>query len=211
MEQKETAIKGEDVLPSMVETTQAATSQRLSITGGDRWFNNLPFVTSWSQFTGLNYHLWTHHIQAVHRPRNLLDHLTDPAPSQTDAQYKRWIVEEEILYIWILDSMTTELANYFIEYPTMKEGWDAAQTYHLKKNDKAKIGLLVIRAGALQQGEKTILAYANELRIIYSELHHYRPSVHNLVEREFTLMDRVYQFLQGLRPEFENLRSLLCN
>ena len=87
MEQKETAVKGEDVLPSMEETTQAATSQGLSITGSDRWFNHLPVVTSWSQFTGHNYHLWKRHIQAVLRPRNLLDHLTDPAPSQTDAQY----------------------------------------------------------------------------------------------------------------------------
>ena len=128
MEQKETAVKGEDVLPSMVETTQAAISQGLSITSGDRWFNHLPVVTSRSQFTGHNYHLWTRHIQALLRPRNLLDHLIDPAPLQTDAQYKRWIVEEEILYIWILDLMTTELANCFVEYATVKEVWDAAQT-----------------------------------------------------------------------------------
>ena len=140
-----------------------------------------------------------------------MDHLTDPAPSKEDAQYKRWIVEAEILYTWILDSMTTELANCFIEYATVKEIWDAAQTYHSKKNDKAKIAQLVIRAGALQQGEKTVLVYANELIVIYSELDNYQPPVHNSVKREYTLMDRVYRLLQGLRPEFENIRSLLCN
>ena len=43
----------------------------------------------------------------------------------------------------------------------------------IKKNDKTKIGQLVIKAGALQQGEKAILAYANELRMIYSELDYY--------------------------------------
>ena len=64
--------------------------------------------------------------------------------------------------------MTTELANCFIEYPTVKEEWDVARIYHSKKNDKVKIAQLVIRAGGLQQGEKTVLTCANELRMIYS-------------------------------------------
>ena len=47
--------------------------------------------------------------------------------------------------------------------------------------------------------------------MIYSGLDHCRPLVHNSVEREYTLMDRVYQLLQGLRSEFESIRSQLCN
>ena len=147
----------------------------------------------------------------VLRPKNLKDHLTTRAIPQENPQYMRRIVKEELLCTWILDSMTTELANCFIEYSSVQEIWDAAQQYHSKKNDKAKIAELVIKARALQQGEKTVLAYANELRMICSELHHYRPPVHYSMEREYTLMDRVYQLLQDLRPEFESLSSQLCN
>ena len=47
--------------------------------------------------------------------------------------------------------------------------------------------------------------------MVYSELDHYRPPVHNSEEREYTLMDKVHRILQGLRPKFENLKSQLCN
>ena len=43
------------------------------------------------------------------------------------------------------------------------------------KNEKAKIAKLITRAGALQQGEKSVVTYANELSDIFSELDHYRP------------------------------------
>ena len=52
----------------------------------------------------------------------------------------------------------------------MKEIWDAAHKYHSKKNDRSKIAQLVAQAGALQQGEKFVLKYANDLD-------HYRPFV----------------------------------
>ena len=101
-------------------------------------------------------------------------------------------MEEEVLYTWLLDSMTTELANRFIEYETVKEIWDVAHKYHSQKNDQAKIAELVIRAGSLQQGDKSVLAYANELSAIYSELDHYRPPAHDSVDREHILTNRVF-------------------
>ena len=120
-------------------------------------------------------------------------------------------MEDEVLYTWLLDSKTAELANRFIEYETAKEIWDAAHKYHSKKNDRAKITQSAIRVGSLQQGDKSLLAYANELSAIYSELDHYRPPAHDSVDREYILTDRVYRLLTGLRPEFENIRSQSCH
>ena len=118
-------------------------STGLSITSGDRWFTQLPVVTSRRQFTGHNLYIWTRHVQAAPRPRNLIDHLTESAPLNPDSNYKRWIVEEEILYICILDSMMTELVKRFIEYETVKGVWDAVHKYHSKKNVSSKIAQLV--------------------------------------------------------------------
>ena len=107
--------------------------------------------------------------------------------------------------------MTTELANRFIEYETVKDVWDAVHKYHSKKNDRSKIAQLVSRSCALQQGEKSVLTYANELSDIYRELDYYRPLAHNSVEWEYILMDRVYRLLQGLRSEFEGIRGQLLS
>ena len=98
----------------------------------------LPAMAPRSQFTSHNIYLWVCHIQAILTPRKLLDHLPNQAPPDIDPQYKRWTVEEEVLYTWLLDSMTTEAANHFIEYKTVKEIWDAARKYHSKKNDQGK-------------------------------------------------------------------------
>ena len=57
--------------------------------------------------------LLPYHLTLI-RPRNLLDHLTIEAASSKDPIYKQWVVEAEILYIWILDSMNTKMANPFI-------------------------------------------------------------------------------------------------
>ena len=125
----EATVKGESSVSQFNSAAEVSggdakittSSPGLSVTVGDRWFNQLPVVTSRSQFTGHNLCLWTCYFQAILRPRNLMDHLTDSAPPQTDPSYKCWTVEEEILYIWILDSMRTELANQFIEYETVKK------------------------------------------------------------------------------------------
>ena len=56
-----------------------------------------------------------------------------------------------------------------------------------------------------------MLTYANELSDFFSELDHYRPPDHESADWEYVLMDRGYKLLQGLRPEFEVLRSQLFN
>ena len=89
--------------------------------------------------------------------------------------------------------------------------WDTVHKYHSKKNDRSKIAQLVNKASILQQGEQSILRYANELITIFSEIDHYRPRVHSIGGKDYILMDRVYKLLQGLRPKFEGIRSQLYN
>ena len=67
------------------------------------------------------------------------------------------------------------------------------------------------KACMLQQGEKSIIAYANELSSIFGELDHYRPPINSSGDRDYILMDRVYKLFQGLKLEFEGIRSQLYN
>ena len=144
-------------------------------------------------------------------PRSLLPHLTQDAPWATDPRYKRWIVEEQIIRSWLLDSMNTDYFQKFIEYRTAKAIWEAVHKFYSKKNDSSEISSLVNRANSLQQGDKTVMAYANELSSIYNELDFYRPPQYNSLQWEYTVQDRIYHFLEGLRPEFEGLRSQIYN
>ena len=102
----------------------------LSLASSDRWFNQLPVVTARSQFTGHNIYFWARHIQATLRPRNLLDLLKNEAPPTIDASHKQWVVEVEMFYIWIVNSLTTEMTNRFIQYEAIKEIREAIHKYH---------------------------------------------------------------------------------
>ena len=82
----------------------------------------MPVVATRSQFIGHNIHLKVRHIQT----KIIVGSPDQQSSHENDELYKKWIVEEEVLYTWILDSLSIELANRFIEYETVKEMWDVA-------------------------------------------------------------------------------------
>ena len=64
---------------------------------------------------------------------------------------------------------------------------------------------------ATKQGSKTITEYANQLKTLWQELDHYKViktkcSEDAVVLKDFIEQDRVYDFLVGLNPEFDQVR-----
>ena len=88
----------------------------------------------------------------------------------------------------------------FFEYKTMKEIREAVHKFYSKKNDASKISSLVNRANALQQGDKYVMAYANELSSIYNDLDFYRSPQYNTLQWEYAVQYKIYHFIEGLRP-----------
>ena len=99
----------------------------------------------------------------------------------------------------------------YASYDTSKQLWEAFRRSHSKRGNKAKIIDLIIKSYTLKQGEKDVLTYSNELRDIHTELDHCYPISTDLIARAREATNRLCQFLQGLRPEFEIIRSQLFN
>ena len=121
----------------------------ITISTSHRWFSQLLVIAARSQFINHNLNLWARHIQTILRPRDLMDHLTDIAPPKIASHHNRWIVEEEVLHTWALDSMSTKMVNHFSEYALVKEIWDAVHSFCSKKIDHSKIVQLVTNAWML--------------------------------------------------------------
>ena len=136
----------------------------------DSWLAQLLVVAPRSQFNGHNLYLWEMVADQALSPRSLLPHLTQDAPLPTDPRFKRWIVEEQTVRSWLLDSMSTDYFQKFIDYKTAKGIWEAVHKFYSKKNDSSKISSLVSRANSLQQGDKSVMAYANELSSICTSI-----------------------------------------
>ena len=76
------------------------------------------------------------------KPRKLDGHLINSRPNEDDAQYYKWLEEEEILIAWMLDSMKPEVCDRFIDYASIKEIWEAIIRLYSKLEDESRIAEL---------------------------------------------------------------------
>ena len=195
---------------SMSSQAMASMAGKFAIPA-DKWLSNLPIVAKCNVFNGNNLYLWERNIRAVLKLRKLLSHLTDDCPPEDDPNFMRWIQEEEIVFAWLLDSLSPEQNARYVMYDTSKLLWEAISRNHSKRDDRQKIIDLYIKSFTLQQGDRDVLTYSNELRAVFNDLDHCRPPSTNSVARAYEATNRLCQFLQGLRPEFELIRSQLYN
>ena len=65
--------------------------------------NSFTCYTSWNIFTGRNLYHWPWFVERILWPWKLDSHLTNSRPKETDARYLRWLDEEDIIFIRLLD------------------------------------------------------------------------------------------------------------
>ena len=200
-------ILEEFAVPSVLA---ASSGQNISIST-DRWLTHLPTIAKCNIFNGNNLILWERTIQAALKPRKLIHHLHENCPTEEDPNYQRWVMEEEFVFAWLLDSISPAYMTSFISYDTAKGLWEAIRRSHSKKGNKAKIIDLISRSYTLKQGDKDILSYSNELREIHTELDHCCPQSTDPIARTREATNWLCQLLQGLRLDFETVRSQLYN
>ena len=196
--------------PFVQASVQASSGRNVSIST-DRWLTHLPTIAKCNIFNGQNLILWERTIQAALKPRKLIHHLQENCPTEDDPNYQRWVMEEEFVFAWLLDSISPEYMASFISYDTAKGLWEAIRRSYSKKGNKAKIIDLISRSYNLKQGEKDILTYSNELRTIHAELDHCYQQSSDPTARTREATNRLCQLLQGLRLDFETVRSQLYN
>ena len=191
--------------------TKVTSSVRNITVSTDRWLTHLPVIAKCNIFNGHNLILWERTVQAALKPRQLIHHLSEDCPSEDHQNFQKWVMEEEFVFAWLLDSIAPEQMARLIAYDTSKKVWEAIRRSHSKRGDKARIIDLIIKSYTLKQGDGDILIYSNKLRDIHTELDHCYPQSTDSVARAREATNRLCQLLQGLRPEFEMVRSQLYN
>lgn len=92
-----------------------------------------------------------------------------------------------------------------------KEIWEAVEQTYSKAKDAAQIYDVKVKTVATKQGNKSVTEYANQLKSLWMELDHYRVikakcSEDSTILKEYIEQDRVYDFLVGLNPEYDQVR-----
>ena len=92
-----------------------------------------------------------------------------------------------------------------------KEIWDSICRTYSKACDAAQVYEIKVKTSATKQGSRTVTECANSLKNLWQELDHYRVSEMKCLKdtailKNFIEKDRVYDFLAGLNPEFDQVR-----
>ncbi|RVW40284.1 Retrovirus-related Pol polyprotein from transposon RE1 [Vitis vinifera] len=132
-------------------------------------------------------------------------------PKPGDPRFEAWDEEDSMIIAWLWNSMTPEISNTCMFLATTKDIWDAIQQTYSKARDAAQVYEVKVKTIATKQGSKTVTEYANQLKALWQELDHYRVIKTKCLEnaailKDFIEQDRVYDFLVGLNPEFDQVR-----
>ena len=179
------------------------------------WFSpsamvSLPKMPPDGLFTGFNLLQWRQYVQITLKG-HLMRHLEGDRPPHSDPTYYNWLDVEGVVHRWLLDSITSSVKGEFLSLESARAVWEAVLDSHSKKNNIATLYELVHRAANLRQGDRSVMDYNNELTALWAEIDHYMPPDPESVDRKYILQLRVFQFLMGLNPEYEQLRGQLIH
>ena len=170
---------------------------------------SLPKIPPDGLFTGFNLQ-WRQYVHITPKGR-LMRHLEGDRPSHSDPAYYNWLDVEGVVHRWLLDSIASFVKGEFLSLESARAVWEAVLDNHSKKNNIATLYELVHRAANLRQGDRSVMDYNNELTALWAEIDHYMPPDPESVDRKYILQLRVFQFLMGLNPEYEQLRGQLIH
>ena len=208
METMTTVPKEERKIASSIAPTSTTLSYSTSI---NHQVIHLPPTASQNLFTSRYLYQWRHFFERMLRPRKLDDHLVKSRSKEEDANYFKWVDEEDINIIWLLNSMKPELNERFIDYESLKDMWDTVIRLYSKLEDESRMAELTKRAIELLREQRNVFEYFNELNALWSEIDFYRPLPTDPKCRDYILKGKTYRFLTRRRAEFETIRTLLLH
>ncbi|KAH7516297.1 hypothetical protein FEM48_Zijuj10G0120300 [Ziziphus jujuba var. spinosa] len=164
-----------------------------------------------NRLNGKNYLKWSQIVRTYLKGKGRLGHLLGTRPAKEDPTFEAWDEEDSMIMSWLWDSMEPTISDTCMFFTTAKEIWDCLHRTCSKARNTAQVYEIKVKAGATKQGDKSVTEYANLLQNLWQELDYYQViemkchedavSLKNFIEK-----DRVYDFLAGLNPEFDQVR-----
>ena len=163
------------------------------------------------RLNGRNYLKWSQLIRTILKGKGKISHIMGTGPDRQDPLFGVWDEEDSMIMAWLWNSMAPEISDTCMFLSTSKEIWDTIQQTYSKTKDTAQVYDVKVKTMAAKQGNKTVTEYANQLKSLWQELDHYKviktkcPKDAAML-KAFIEQDRIYDFLVGLNPEFDQVR-----
>lgn len=113
------------------------------------------------KLTSHNYLAWSKVVEMFIIGRGKDDYLYGnmQIPLVTDTLYRQWKTENAMIMSWLISSMTPEIGNNFILYPTAVEILKASKELYSQTNNVAEIYELETQLNEIKQGDQPVSSY----------------------------------------------------
>ncbi|KAA0063331.1 Beta-galactosidase [Cucumis melo var. makuwa] len=130
--------------------------------------------------------------------------------SPGDALKRLWKGEDSLIRSMLINSREPQIGKPLLYAATTKDLWDTTQTLYSKRQNASRLYTLRKRVHNCKQGTLDVTTYFNKLSLLWQEMHLCRETVWDTPNdctqyAKLEEADRVYDFLAGLNPKFDNV------
>jgi len=168
------------------------------------------------KLTGKNFLQWSKSVMIFVSGKGKDDYLTGviTKPATSDAEYRKWKIENNIVMSWLLNSMDNDVSENFLLYDTAKEIWDAARETFSTTNNTAELFAVEGFLHDLRQGEDSVTQYYTKLSRLWQQVDLFENDVYENPRDEATHKKniekkRIFKFLLGLNRNLDEVRGRL--
>ncbi|KAF7843884.1 Integrase, catalytic core [Senna tora] len=174
-----------------------------------------------SQLTSTNFLGWSTAIKTALEAKGKLGFIDKSIEEPTDEEdYWKWKKADSMVKSWIVNSMTKELADFFVYCRTTRELWDELED-RFGKACGPLLYQIQREVASTEQGSDSLVTYYGKLRKWWDELDRLKPTPRctcggckcginkKLEERESS--NKLLQFLMGLHQRFKTIRTRILN
>ncbi|KAF7803825.1 Retrovirus-related Pol polyprotein from transposon RE1 [Senna tora] len=196
------------------DTTGSSVTSGSTAANETGWTDATPILITGHKLNGHNYLQWRQSVYMFICGKGKDDYLTGAAkaPDQNTSAHKKWKAEDHMVMSWLVNSMTTEVGDNFLLYPTSHEIWEAAKEAYSTQEKLAEIYEVECVLHDLKQGDMLVNQYFTSLNRCWQKLdlletYAWSCTADALNFKKITEQKRLYKFLMGLTDSFEEVRS----
>ncbi|KAJ8771285.1 hypothetical protein K2173_026462 [Erythroxylum novogranatense] len=166
-------------------------------------------------FNGNNYFTWSKSMTIALCAKDKLSFVdgTCTQPAEDTTLLTRWRRANSMVKSWILNSMTKELSDAFLSFPTARALWEELKERFGEVNGPM-LYQIEREISSFKQGNLTISAYYTKLKKYWDDLASLDPAPTCTCDAAKAIMSkenthRLVQFLMGLNEEYEHVVNQL--
>ncbi|XP_019056106.1 PREDICTED: uncharacterized protein LOC109115925 [Nelumbo nucifera] len=166
------------------------------------------------KLNGKNYLEWCQSVWLVIDGKGKLDYLNGEVkpPTTDDPKYRQWRSENSMVTACLINSMDPVVGKPFMFLPTARDVWEVVRETYSDLDNHSQPFELNTRMWKMQQGEREVTTYYNEMMAVWQELDLFEeeewesPSDGARYKKKIE-RGRVFVFLAGLNKELDEVRG----